>query len=211
MSETELLQRAQNDDQKAFSEILEQYKFSIYYMIRQIIGDSWIAEDLTMETFERAFKDIKNFVPDYKLITWIIKIGRNRAIDYLRRESKKPKFAELDDILLKYYNPEFVEHWNPEKEIIDKEETEILEKIIDNVNPVYKKAMDLWLDGNSCKEISKKLSMPIGTVCPNIRKARLEIKHTRIKMSQIPNISVENCMKLKTNLKRKPHKNRLTK
>ena len=139
----------------------------MFYITYQIVNDVTIAEDLTMESFEKAFKNIKKFVPRYKLITWIVKIGRNHALDYRRANNKKPKFIELD-----YTIPEYR---TPEDELISAEQTIIINKAVENLKGVFKEITTLRMDGNSYQDIAEKLDIPIGTVQGNLHRIRTKM------------------------------------
>jgi RNA polymerase sigma factor (sigma-70 family) len=180
MTELELLKRAQNNDQQAFKKIFVKYEPVIFYMINQMIPNYAIAEDLTMETFEKAFRDIKNFVPNYKLLSWISKIGKNHTLDYIRAQNIRPKLVELDYMLQ--------DHWTPEKEFIGKEEITIIEKIVDDLNGSYKDIVKLRIEGCSYKEISEKLNVPAGTVQGYLHVGRKRILKKRDEIDNIKHI-----------------------
>jgi RNA polymerase sigma-70 factor (ECF subfamily) len=182
LKELDLLKRAQHNDQKAFIEIFNRNRFNVFYIVYNIVNDITTAEDLTMITFEKAFTNIKNFVPNYKLSTWIFKIARNLAIDYIRFQSIRARLVELDDTMP--YNS------NPEDELIAKEREKIFDFIIENLNEKYKKILFMRIEENKkCKEIANKLNIPINTVTGTIRRCRQKIlieqeKLDRIKISK---------------------------
>jgi len=180
MTELELLKRAQNNDQQAFKKIFVKYEPVIFYMINQMIPNYAIAEDLTMETFEKAFRDIKKFVPNYKLLSWISKIGKNHTLDYIRAQNIRPKLVELDYMLQ--------DHWTPEKELIGKEEITIIEKIVDNLGGSYKDIVKLRIEGDSYREISEKLNVPAGTVQGYLHVGRKRILKKRDEIDNIKHI-----------------------
>jgi len=167
MSEIELLERAKRNDHEALEKIFVENKTQIFSMIHNMVGDRMIAEDLTMETFEKAFKNINNFVPNYKIETWISKIGKNHAIDYLRRQSKRPTCR---DIII-----DITDNTNPEKDFISKEQVIIIEKIVNDLKGIYKEILMMWLDEKSYKEISTTLNIPMGTLAPYLRNIRKRI------------------------------------
>lgn len=177
MTELEILKLAQDGDQAAFKKIFVTYRYPIFFMINQMIKDSTVAEDLTMETFEKAFKDIKKFVPNYKLISWISKIGKNKTLDYIRAKNLRPKSVELDYMLQ--------DHYTPEHELIGKERTEIFETAITHLNGNYKKIFMMRLEGAKCKEIAEKLNVPINTVVGYIRESRKKILLEQSKVDRI--------------------------
>ena len=80
-----LVRRAvEEGDQKAYAELMARYKDSIYYMLLKMVNNRDDAEDLTIEAFGKAFRNIKQYTPDYAFSTWLFKIATNTAIDLLR-------------------------------------------------------------------------------------------------------------------------------
>lgn len=182
MKELEILKRAQHNDQKAFTEIFKQYKSYIFHEVYEIVQDFTVAEDLTMITFEKVFRNIKKFVPNYKLSTWMVKIGRNVAIDYVRRQSIKPRSTELVNTIPNYYTPE--------EELIIKEREKILETAVTHLNGNYKKIMTMKIEGDKkCREIADELNVPLNTVVGYVRVGRKKIllEQEKVNRIKIPN------------------------
>ena len=96
MTEADLVRMAKGGDEKAFTEIFNLYKMPVYYFILRRIHNETDTEDLTMETFERAFASIKYFIPLVKLSTWLHEIAKNRIIDFVRTKKITPPMTELD-------------------------------------------------------------------------------------------------------------------
>jgi len=167
MTELELVERAQNGDEKAFKEIVRKYKQPLFYMIYQIVNNIIVAEDLTMEAFEKSFKDIKKFVPRYKFSTWLFKIGKNHAIDYVRVNGRKPYFVELDHTI--------AESVDPEKQLVSMEQVDCIEKAVRSLKGKYKEIITLRAEGSSYKEISQKMNIPMGVVSNYIHRTRKQI------------------------------------
>ena len=82
----ELVARANNGDQKAYAELMTRYKDAIYFMLLKMINNKTDAEDLTIEAFGKAFKNLSQYSPHYAFSTWLFKIASNNCIDYLRKK-----------------------------------------------------------------------------------------------------------------------------
>ena len=90
----ELVERAKAGDEKAYAKLLSRYRDSIYFMLLKMVGSKIDAEDLTMEAFGKAFRNIELYSPSYAFSTWLFKIASNNGIDFLRR--KKCKLVSID-------------------------------------------------------------------------------------------------------------------
>jgi RNA polymerase sigma-70 factor, ECF subfamily len=80
----ELLERFASGDLDAFEVLFRQHQAQVYAWIRRIVGDSGIAEDLTVETFWRIYRSRQRFRPDGNFLAWARRIATNAALDHLR-------------------------------------------------------------------------------------------------------------------------------
>ncbi|HMW11490.1 MAG TPA: sigma-70 family RNA polymerase sigma factor, partial [Bacteroidia bacterium] len=78
-----------NGNQKAYAELMSRYKDSIYFMLLKMVNNRDDADDLTIEAFGKAFKNIHQYTPDYAFSTWLFKIATNNCIDYIRKKRKQ--------------------------------------------------------------------------------------------------------------------------
>ena len=84
-----LVQRAlKKNDQKAYAELMGRYKETIFYMLLKMIKSKDDADDLTIEAFGKAFKNLSQYTPDFAFSTWLFKIATNNCIDYIRRKKE---------------------------------------------------------------------------------------------------------------------------
>jgi RNA polymerase sigma factor (sigma-70 family) len=90
-----LIQSALNrNDERAYTELMEHYRDSLYFMMLKMTQDPIDAEDMTIEAFGKAFKKLHNYTPEYAFSTWLFKIASNNCIDFLR---KKRETLSLDN------------------------------------------------------------------------------------------------------------------
>ena len=169
MTEADLIRMAKGGDEKAFTEIFNLYKMSVYYFILRRIHNETDTEDLTMETFERAFASIKYFVPLVKLNTWLHEIAKNRIIDFVREKKRSPQLSE--------YDLTFADTRTPERICIYNQEFEIIQEGIRTLrNEVHKKLMIMYCQGWKMREIASELIMPLGTVQNYIHRSKNKLK-----------------------------------
>lgn len=64
----EAVKRARAGDDRAFAELHDRYRDTIFYMILRIVNNASDAEDLTIEAFGKAFNNIDQYVPDRKSV-----------------------------------------------------------------------------------------------------------------------------------------------
>ncbi len=83
--DSRLARKVQRGDRRAFEVILSRYERPIFSFVYHFFQNPALCEDLTQETFLRAFRFIKSFRPREKLSTWLFSIAKNLCIDELRR------------------------------------------------------------------------------------------------------------------------------
>ncbi len=77
-------QRFSRGELEAFETLFRQYQGQVFRWILQVVRDTSIAEDLTVETFWRAYRGHARFDPRREFGAWVRRIAMNAALDYLR-------------------------------------------------------------------------------------------------------------------------------
>src|SRR5262249_44554610 len=89
-ADSALILRCQANDAAAFNEIVSRYKNKVHNYVCRMVGPGVDAEDLTQETFVRAYMNIRSFQSRAQLNTWLFRIATNICIDH-RRKTARPK------------------------------------------------------------------------------------------------------------------------
>lgn len=171
----ELVQKALNGDEKAFARLLARYKDAIYFMLLKMVNNRNDAEDLTLEAFGKAFKNIHQYSPTYAFSTWLFKIASNNCIDFLRR--KKGTYVAIDSNSDSTQNNETVrlksKELNPEEKLIRQQKAILLHRVVRQLKPRYRTLVELrYFREYSYEEIAKELELPLGTVKAQLFRAR---------------------------------------
>jgi len=170
-----LVFKAKIGDQKAYAEIMQRYKDSIYYMALKMVNNKDDAMDLTVETFAKAFENLDKYKPEYAFSTWLFRIATNNSIDFIRK--KKLNVVSLDllseDEGGDFYLQVPAEGLNPEETSIRKQESEKLKNMVEQLPLRYRTLIVLrYYEELSYEEISQQLGIPIGTVKAQLFRAR---------------------------------------
>ena len=163
-------------DQKAYAELMARYKDSIYFMLLKMVNNRDDADDLTIEAFGKAFKNIHQYTPDYAFSTWLFKIATNNCIDFIRKKKKKTlsidKGFETDDggemtIEIKSSQPD------PEEYLMKKQKVVMMRDVVEKLKPRYRLLVELrYFKERSYEEIATELNLPLGTVKAQLFRAR---------------------------------------
>jgi RNA polymerase sigma-70 factor (ECF subfamily) len=179
-SNTDLIQKALQGDQVAFADIVEKYRGKIYGLILRMVKNRVEAEDLTQETFIKAFNSLATFNSDYAFSTWLYKIAVNNCIDHFRKKRLKtypidtPIQVKDGQVQRDFADPHMV---GPEKKLISKERNSLIEDAIAELPEKYRQAIILrHSKDRSYEEIAEALDIPLGTVKVRIFRAREMLK-----------------------------------
>lgn len=86
-----LMLAVREDDAAAFEELLLRYQSRVQSVLRHLLGDADLADDLTQETFFRIYRARKSYEPGVKLAPWLFTIMNNVAFNALRNKSRRPE------------------------------------------------------------------------------------------------------------------------
>ena len=96
-SSADLVTRVCQGDSDAFRLIFERYSRPVISFIYDMVNDRALAEELTQETFVRAFRSIHTMRAETKLSTWLFGIARNVARESLRARARANNHVDLAD------------------------------------------------------------------------------------------------------------------
>ena len=163
-------------DQKAYAELLNNYRDSLYFMMLKMTGKPNDAEDLTIEAFGKAFRNLSQYTPDFAFSTWLFKIGANNCIDFLRKNSRI-QFADFEwgdeDESSDYPSNIPANTPDPEEHIIAKQKVQLMHEVVENLKPHYRQLIEMrYFKELSYEEIATNLDLPLGTVKAQLFRAR---------------------------------------
>ncbi len=175
LQDYELVQKALQGDEKAFARLLSRYKDTIYFMLLKMLNNRSDAEDLTIEAFGKAFKNLHQYSPTYAFSTWLFKIASNNCIDFLRKRKGITISIESDDEHSEMSEVARIKSkdLNPEEKLIRKQKAILLQKVVRRLKPHYQELVELrYFREMSYEEIAEELNLPLGTVKAQLFRAR---------------------------------------
>lgn len=180
-------QALSSGDQKAYAELLNHYRDSLYYMLLKMTNNQTDADDLTIEAFGKAFKNLHQYTPDYAFSTWLFKIAANNCIDFMRRNRRIPLAPVMTGEESGSDNyPSNIPSLtlSPEEKVIEKQKIRLMHEVVDRLKPHYRLMVELrYFKELSYEEIADQLNLPLGTVKAQLFRAR-EFLYQILKNSQ---------------------------
>jgi RNA polymerase sigma factor (sigma-70 family) len=170
----QLVLKAKEGSQKAFADLMQRYKDSIYFMSLKMVNNKEDAMDITVETFAKAFEKLDKYQPEYAFSTWLFRVATNNCIDFLRK--KKLNTVSIDNMLDDDDDRPMqikADTLNPEESSIKKQQSEELKLLVESLPPRYRNLLTLrYFDELSYEEIAQQLDLPLGTVKAQLFRAK---------------------------------------
>lgn len=172
LRDDELMDRLASRDLGAFEALYDRYGDLVYSVSLRVVGDTYVAEDVTQDVFMRVWRRPDLFdVQRGKFVTWLLSVARNRSIDQRRSQSRRlrheamPPGEEEEDGL-----PSEDRRDDPALATVLSDERAAVRKALEVLPPEQKLAIQLaYFGGLTQQEIANKLGQPLGTVKTRIR------------------------------------------
>jgi RNA polymerase sigma-70 factor (ECF subfamily) len=169
MSDATLVELVLNGDHDIFAVLVERYKDGVQNLAYRMLGNATEAEDVTQETFVRAYTQLATYKSVHKFSTWVLSIASHLAIDQLRR--RRFLALPLEDV-------PFLE-WivdvgiSPEQSALQGEQQDEIQRYLQRLPGKYRAVIVLryWYDF-SYEEIAAALSLTPPLVKARLHRAR---------------------------------------
>lgn len=172
-----ILTGTSREKERAYAQLYKQYEsYLISYFFKNVY-DRVKASDLAIEALGKAFTSLDKFDENYAFSTWLQKIATNLLIDYKRKqEIEVSSFEDLghNDEEGKTYAFDVDGHTlNPYQELIRENLHSDLHEKLAKLKPRYRQVLSLYyLQEKTSKEIAKILNSPVGTIKPQLMRAK---------------------------------------
>tara|TARA_R110002012_G_scaffold321969_1_gene552925 strand:- start:56681 stop:57229 length:549 start_codon:yes stop_codon:yes gene_type:complete len=169
---TQAIERAKNNDQKAFNFLLDTFWDNVYGFQLKRVKNENDAEDITIQTFSKAFDKIETYNSDYSFKTWLITISKNIHIDLIRKQKNS-----ISDTITHSnedgYQDILDDSPSPEDKLITEQNLAKLLRDIKKLKPHYQEVINLrYFQELSYKEISQEIDEPINNVKVKLLRAK---------------------------------------
>jgi RNA polymerase sigma factor (sigma-70 family) len=176
LEDYELVQVAILGDQKAYAELMERYRQSVFHTMLKMVNNRDDADDLTIEAFGKAFNKLNSYAPRYAFSTWLFKIAINNCIDHIRK--KRLHLLSIDDPI--EYDSDYDYTHNikaiqldPEEKFIRDQKVQLMRLMLNKLSYKYRLMIELrFFEEKSYEEISLELGIPLGTVKAQLFRAK---------------------------------------
>lgn len=175
-----LARRAQDGDAVAYDTLMRKYQQRIYATIYNMTSNHEDANDLTQETFIKAYQALKSYKGDAGFYTWLYRIAVNKTLNFLKQRKNKLHMS-LNDLDFNVENdPDLVALVSEKTPRRDADLTELQEKLnaaMQKLSEAHRLVVTLHdIQGLSHEEIGKIMECNPGTVRSRLFYARQQLQ-----------------------------------
>lgn len=183
-NDTRLIRLTLAGDDTAFAELVEKYQKQVHALVWRKIGDFHIAEEITQDTFLKAYNNLATLKQSQSFASWLYVIATSRCNSWLHKKHRRTELIRDIDIS----HPQkttYSEHVLEENERIAEEaQREVVKKLLAKLGESERTVMTLHYFGEmSCSEIGKFMGVSTNTIKSRLRRAqqRLQKEETMIR------------------------------
>jgi len=170
-----LIVKAKKGDSIAYESLVRKYQKSIYYLCHRMTGAHQSADDLSQETFVKAYFSLPKFKEEMNFFTWIRKIAVNSTLNYLKVRKREKPLVENHDF--SGSNPGSSSTEMPQERLERIHMEEKFSAALDLL-PADQRAIFVLrvFEHQSYKDIAQTLDIPEGTVMSRLSRARHKLR-----------------------------------
>ncbi|HHT49004.1 MAG TPA: sigma-70 family RNA polymerase sigma factor [Firmicutes bacterium] len=177
--ETALVHQAKAGDEDAFRLIVERNQSKVYHLLLGMLRDEDQAQELTQETFVKAWKGLSGFRGDSTLWTWLYRIAYYTALDFLRKTKR-----QTHQVFLEESGGDLTEQQEKEplEVVIKRDREEDLHKALARLSFAQRVVLILYyFQGLSYREIAEITRRPLGTIRAELHRGKERLRKIIIK------------------------------
>lgn len=178
--ELALVKRVQRGDLEAYDELVRRHQERIYGTIYHMTANHEDANDLTQETFIKAFQVIRSFKGSSSFFTWVYRIAINKTLNFLKQRKNRVQMSLNDLDFNAEHDPELValiSHKTPRRDVTLAELQERLNAAMQKLSETHRLVVTLHdVQGLSHEEIAEIMDCNVGTVRSRLFYARQQLQ-----------------------------------
>jgi RNA polymerase sigma-70 factor (ECF subfamily) len=177
-SDRQLVEAAQKGDTEAFGALVRRHQRRIYRLAVHMLRNAAEAEDVTQETFVRAYGALDRFDGRSEPFTWMYRIAVNLSLNTIRARKPSRRATTPDDPRIAGALVERrATHADPAAQTADREMAVALCDSVDELSETLRTTLILVsIDGMSHAEAAEVLGCPEGTVAWRVHEARRKLR-----------------------------------
>jgi RNA polymerase sigma-70 factor (ECF subfamily) len=172
--DVELLRQARSGEALAFGALVRKHQDAIYGLTVRMVGEAATAEELTQDTFLRAWRNLGGFRGEARVSTWLYRIAVNLCLDHLGSRQTRQRRRETGLDAPGEGPHAFVAHQpGPDEQLEEQEVTAAFQQALDDLDPDHRAAFLLrHQEGLASAEIAAALGISPANAKVRVHRAR---------------------------------------
>ncbi len=204
--DAQLVHAVLSGDDAAFDILVEKYQKSVHALVWQKIGDFHYAEEITQDTFLRAYQKLSTLRNPSQFLGWLFVIANRLCLNWLHKQKSAKQVQSLEDTPVEEVaKSDYARYVSEQRETEATEHRfEIVKKLLDKLPESERTTMILhYLGEMTLKEISRSLGVSVETVKVRLYRARERLREEEELLIQEVLSAVQIPSSLKQNIMRK--------
>ncbi len=176
LNDFQLIDEAISGDEKAYARLMKKYRKPVFHTVLRMVRNTDDAEDLTIETFGKAFKNLSKFQKSYTFSAWLFRIATNNCIDFIRKRKLKTLSVHAAQTLKDGRSIRVDirdDGLSPHDKTIRNQKIKIIREFVKLLPTKYQKLVKLrYFQELSYKEIAREVDLPLGTIKAQLHRAK---------------------------------------
>ena len=175
--DAQLIREVLSGDDAAFSTLIRKYRKIVHAFVWRKIGDFHYAEEITQDTFLRAYRKLSSLRDPNRFDRWLNVIANRLCLNWIQR--RKPEMQSLEEMSVEEIEESSYTHYVSEKQETEATECfyEIVKKLLEKLPETERTVMTLYYLGEmTTKEISRFLGVSVNTITSQLQRARKRLQ-----------------------------------
>ena len=177
-SDAQLIRDTLAGDDEAFNVLVQKYQKSVHALAWRKIGDFHYAEEVTQDTFLRAYQNLSTLKKPHLFAGWLYVIANRLCINWLQKQ--KSAIQSLEDTPMEEIENASYTHYESEesKTAASKHRLELAKKLLAKLPESERTVATLYYLGEmTTKEIGKFLGVSVNTITSRLQRARKRLQN----------------------------------
>ena len=204
--DAQLIDAVLSGDDSAFAILVEKYQKSIHVLVWRKISDFHYAEEITQDTFIRAYQKLSTLKNKSNFLNWLYVIANRLCLNWLRKQKADNQLQSLEDTPMdEVMQSEYARYVSEQRETEATEQRfEIVKKLLEKLPEGERTVMVLYYLGElTTNEIGKFLGTSVETIRTRLHRARKRLREEEELLIQEAFEGVQIASNIKQNIMRK--------
>lgn len=185
MADSDAIHRVLGGETALFELLMRRYNQRLFRVIRSYVSSRAAVEDIMQDTYIKAYTRLDQFRGDAAFSTWLIRIGINEALKFIRKNRRHLDSIDDEEYGTRVISMKDHDHNDPENRTIMNEHRNILEKAIDQLPEKYRVVFVLReIEGMSHAEVAQSIDVTESNAKVRLHRAKSMLRHRLYRLTE---------------------------